>query len=104
MVNELYEASTGGLTLLEGLQHGKVSLVSNSPYMGAGEYLQDNAYYFQHDDFDDFERKVLDLWNSDKVKNVDVEKCKKFCDNHMTLDQMVKTMIARLEDLKGKVR
>ena len=101
MASELYEASTGGLTLLEGLQHGKVSLVSNSPYMGASEYLQEHGYYFQHDDFEDFEAKILDLWNSDKVKNVDLEKVKKYCDDHPTIEDMVQTMIARMKNLKG---
>lgn len=56
------EASTGGLTLMEGLHLGKPSLVSNSPYMGAKDYLGDNGFYFQHDDFEDLKKQMKFLW------------------------------------------
>lgn len=38
LVSAQYEASTGGLTLLEGTQLGKRCLVSNSPFNGASEF------------------------------------------------------------------
>lgn len=56
------EASTGGLTLMEGLHLGKPSLVSNSPYMGARDYLGDNGHYFQYDDFEDLKKQMYNLW------------------------------------------
>lgn len=66
------EASTGGLTLMEGLNLGKPSLVSNSPYMGARDYLGELGYYFQYDDKEDLKRQMLKLWTErpkiDKIK------------------------------------
>lgn len=56
------EASTGGLSLMEGLYNGKVSLVSDSPYMGARNYLKDLGYYFRYDDFDDLKKVIAKLW------------------------------------------
>lgn len=56
------EASTGGLTLAEGLWLGKPALVSNSPYMGAKDYLGPHGFYFQYDDFEDLKVKMDLLW------------------------------------------
>jgi hypothetical protein len=58
------EASTGGLSLMEGLYLGKPSLVSDSPYMGAKDYLLDNGYYFKHDDFGDLKKQMQFLWDT----------------------------------------
>lgn len=58
------EASTGGLSLMEGLWLGKPSLVSNSPYMGARDYLGDYGTYFQYDDFDDLCEKMQGMWDT----------------------------------------
>lgn len=57
------EASTGGLTLAEGLWMGKPSLVSNSPYMGARDYLGEYGYYFKYDDFQDLKRIMKWMWD-----------------------------------------
>jgi len=63
------EASTGGLTLIEGLWNGKVSLVSDSPYMGAVDYIGDYGYYFKYDSYDDLKAKIKELWdNTPKVE------------------------------------
>lgn len=56
------EASTGGLTLIEGLWNGKASLVSDSPFMGAVDYLGDYGYYFKHDSYEDLKEKLKQLW------------------------------------------
>lgn len=58
------EASTGGLSLMEGLWNGKVSLVSDSPYMGARDYVGDFGHYFKYDDYNDLKRKILALWEN----------------------------------------
>jgi hypothetical protein len=97
MVCEYYEASTGGLTLLEGHYHGKPCIISDSPYMGAKEYLGNNAIYFKHNDYKDFERVVVDTWNNTPVLNPDETK-KIF--NHLTIENMVDKMIERMEFLK----
>lgn len=56
------EASTGGLTLAEGLLLGKPSLVSDSPYMGAADYLGDYGFYFQADNFQHLKEQMQYLW------------------------------------------
>lgn len=53
-----YEASTGGLTLLEGYALGKPVLLSNSPYMGAVDYFGDRGNYFQWDSRDALREKL----------------------------------------------
>jgi hypothetical protein len=42
------EASTGGLTLLEGYAHGVPCIVCDSPRHGAVDYFGDRATYFKH--------------------------------------------------------
>lgn len=62
MICAYRQASTGGLTLAEGLWLGKPSLVSDSPYMGAVDYLGEYGTYFQFDDFEDLRANMLTLW------------------------------------------
>lgn len=69
------EASTGGLTLMEGLYNGKVSLVSDSPYMGASDYLGELGYYFKYDDFEDLKNQIKHLWKERPI--VKIEKARK---------------------------
>ena len=58
-----YEASTGGLTLLEGYAHGVRSLVSDSPRMGAVDYLGSRANYFRHQSLDHLIYMLQLMWN-----------------------------------------
>jgi hypothetical protein len=70
------EASTGGLSLMEGLWNGKVSLVSDSPYMGARDYIGDLGYYFKYDDYKDLKRMLKKLW--DERPTVSIEEARKY--------------------------
>lgn len=63
IVSAYYEASTGGLSLIEGLYLEKPCLISDSPWMGAKDYLGDRANYFKHDDFEDLKKKIQNLWD-----------------------------------------
>lgn len=56
------EASTGGLTLMEGLYNGKMSLVSNSPYMGASNYIGRFGFQFQFDSYESLKEQISNLW------------------------------------------
>lgn len=94
LVCEYYEASTGGLTLLEGYRLGKPVLVSDSKYMGARDYFGNNANYFKHDDYDDFKKKIIYLWNERPTLNI--EHCINFT-NQYQLNIMVEQMIDRLK-------
>lgn len=93
LVCEYYEASTGGLTLLEGFYHGKPVLISDSPYMGASEYFGDKAHYFKHDNFDDFLNKINTMWNNTPTVN---ENDRKQISEELSLDRMVDKMLSRL--------
>jgi hypothetical protein len=44
------EASTGGLTLLEGYAHGVQCILNDHPMMGAQEYFGERGLYFNHKD------------------------------------------------------
>jgi len=91
------EASTGGLTLMEGLSLGKVSLVSNSYYMGAHDYLGPLGCYFQFDDFDHLKRRMEYLWF--KRPTIDKRIAEKHL-LHYTFDGMAKQIYESLHRYK----
>jgi hypothetical protein len=103
LVSAKYEASTGGLTLMEGLWHGKPILFSNSPRYGAKDYLWPNgqprewSVSFQWDDPLDFRRKLLQMYDHTPVVNID-EARQHIMDNHSEL-AMAKAMANRFWEL-----
>ncbi len=97
MCNEYYEASTGGLTLLEGYRLGKPVIISNSPYMGAKDYFGDRAIYFDHNDYENFKKILKHTWENAPKLNVD--ECRAFTDQY-SLREMVSQMVGRLKILK----
>lgn len=52
LVSGYVEASTGGLTLLEGYRHGKIIIASESPMNGVRDYFgaRPGVFYFNHKD------------------------------------------------------
>lgn len=84
------EASTGGLTLMEGLWNGKRSLVSNSPYMGAKDYLGPFGEYFQYDSFEDLKKKIEEMWTN--REEIDIKKARQYILTYFSFDQMAKGM------------
>ena len=97
MCCEYHEASTGGLTLLEGYRLGKPVIISDSPYMGGRDYLQDKAIYFNDESYEDFKSVIKETWENTPV--LDLDECIRFTDQHPSLDQMVDNMIDRLKAL-----
>jgi len=96
---EYYEASTGGLTLLEGFKLGKPVLVSDSKYMGAGDYFGDQAHYFKYNNFNDYKEKIEQLFNN--PPEPDYDKIEDLCSNY-TLTAMTDKMYERIKILKEK--
>lgn len=93
------EASTGGLTLIEGLWNGKPSLVSNSPYMGASDYIGDFGTYFQYDDFEDLKCKIKEMFfNTPKI---DVSKARNYISGKLTNEVMAEKIEKICEHLKN---
>lgn len=74
------EASTGGLSLMEGLWNGKPSLTSDSPYMGATDYLGKFGTYFKYDDYEDLKLKLRDMF--DNPPKIDKEEARKHMQNY----------------------
>lgn len=62
IVSDLYEMSTGGMSLLEAHHLGKPCLISNSPWHGGVDYFGDKATYFQHDDERDLKRELTEMY------------------------------------------
>jgi len=62
IVSHLYEASTGGLTLLEAYYLGKPCLLSNSDWNGGVDYLEDRARYFGS--YNGLKFNLMDMWEN----------------------------------------
>lgn len=84
------EASTGGLTILEGLWLGKPTLLSNSPYQGGKDYLGDWATYFQWDDYNDCKKKVKEMFEN--PPKIDIQKARKYILDNFTYEIMAKNI------------
>lgn len=93
------EASTGGLSLMEGLWNGKPSLVSNSPYMGAKDYLGEFGNYFDYEDYDDLKRKLLEMF--DNPPEIDVKLSQRYISQNFSPESMAKSVEEHLCELKN---
>jgi hypothetical protein len=97
MCNDYHESSTGGLGLLEGYNLGKLSVISDSQYQGASDYLNDDVIRFEDDSYEDFKRVIKETWES--VPTTDLKKCQDFCNAHPSIDDNVDFMIERMKAL-----
>lgn len=95
LVNHYFEASTGGLTLMEGYYLGKHCLVSDSEWNGARDYMQDRAVYFRHGDENDFKNKLLQMWKS--PPKVDRQEAKQWIETNYSDQRMIDDMLRRIE-------
>lgn len=90
------EASTGGLTILEGLWLGKPVLLSNSPYQGGRDYAGEFATYFQYDDYNDLKKKIKEMYlNPPKI---DIQAVRKYITENFSYQKMAENL--QLEFLK----
>lgn len=92
------EASTGGLTLIEGYRLGKPVLVCDSPYVGAKDYFGDKAIYFERNNYEDFKNKLKNTFENPPLYNI--LECEVFT-NQYNVSNMVKNMIDRFYWLKN---
>lgn len=86
MVCPVNEASTGGLTLAEGLWLGKPSLISDSPYQGGKEYVGKFASTFRAGDYEDFKAQLWSMWNFPTF--VDLDKARQHISENLTYEKM----------------
>jgi len=90
-----YEASTGGMSLLEGYNLGKEVLICNSPYMGAKDYFGDRANYYEPI-YNDFKRMLQILWSQRySFPSKPLEDKKEFC-QEFTVEKMAERMYNKL--------
>ena len=98
MCTEYHETSTGGMTLMEGYNLGKISVVSDSPYEGVRDYLGNRAIYFDDNSYENFKEIIKDTWENTPILNVD--DCKEYCSKHPSIHDNVDFFINRIEHLK----
>jgi len=98
MCTEYHETSTGGMTLMEGYNLGKVSVVSDSPYEGARDYLGPRAIYFNDNSYEDFKRVIKETWENTPI--LDIKDCQEYCAAHPTIQDNVDFIIDRIKYLK----
>jgi len=94
LVNHYYEASTGGLTLLEAYRLGKPCLCSDSQWNGASDYLQNRADYFHFGNVQDFENKLQNLWESPPSVPRD---CREWVETKFSSNRVINDMLRRIE-------
>lgn len=100
MCTDYHETSTGGLGLLEGYNLGKISVVSDSLYAGAKDYLGDKAIYFNDNSYEHFKKTIKETWENTPSLNID--ECRDFCKSHPTAEDNVDFMIERMQILLRK--
>lgn len=99
LISAQYEASTGGLTLLEGLWHGKPCLLSNSPRHGAVDYFrhEDWVRFFQWDNPLLLRRAVREMYDNPPV--VDIDKAREWIIDNYSENAMAERMAKRFWEL-----
>lgn len=88
------EASTGGLSLSEGLWLGKVSLISDSPYQGANDYVGSYAYGFKWDDYEDLKRVMAVLWKYRPTVDA-----REYMTKELSFDKMAKGLYENIKEI-----
>jgi len=93
-----YEASTGGMSLLEGYNLGKEVLVCDSPYLGAKDYFGDRAHYYQPD-YPSMKAKIKEMWeNKDSFPSRPLEDKQEFC-SQFSADKFAERLYLTLKGL-----
>lgn len=97
LISAQFEASTGGLTLMEGYWHGKTSLISNSPRHGGVDYFGDRARYFQWDNPVLFRQALQRMY--DKPPKIDIDEAREWVTKNYSEYAMANRMAKRLWEL-----
>lgn len=90
IVSAPYEASTGGLSLLEAYALGKPVLLCNSPHHGGVDYFGDRADYFQWDDCNDLKRMIKELY--ERPPRLNPEDCWNWVNTEFSNQRMAKQL------------
>lgn len=94
------EASTGGLTILEGLWLGKPVLLSDSPYQGGREYAGEFGTYFKHDDYNDLKLKLKEMFEN--PPKIDIIKAREYIKENFSYEVMAKNLSEKFKSALSK--
>jgi hypothetical protein len=97
LVSGKFEASTGGLSLLEGYWHGKPVLLSDSPRCGAIDYFGNRATYFKWDNPFLLQKALLKLHND--PPKVDIGEARAWITEKYSERAMAQRMATRFWEL-----
>lgn len=97
LVSDLYELSTGGLTLLEGYYLGKPCLLSNSPWHGGVDYMGGRASYFQHDSNTDLKEKLRYMYEGPAAWAGPPKDCREWVTANFSDKRMMDDMLGRIQ-------
>lgn len=94
-----YEASTGGMSLIEGYNLGKEILICNSPYMGAKDYFGDRANYFDPT-YESLVESIKKMWdNRYKKSKYSLSDKKIFCKENHSIEIMAYNLYKAMIDV-----
>lgn len=100
LVNHYQEASTGGLTLLEGYYLGKPCLITDSEWNGARDYFGNRATYFRHGSMQDFKHWLRWMWECKPSVQPDH---RQWVVQHYSSQRMLRNMLERINAYIGTV-
>jgi hypothetical protein len=106
LVSDLYELSTGGLSLLEGYYHGKPVLLSDSPWHGGRDYFGGRAIYFKHDDEVGLKMQLKFMHDPGRPRTTEeLGEMKTWITTNFSDQRMAGEMLARIEETaRGQVQ
>lgn len=94
-----YEASTGGMSLVEGYNLGKEILICNSPYMGAKDYFGDRANYFDPT-YESLVESIKKMWNNrHKKSKYSLSDKMNFCKENHSIEIMAYNLYKAMIDV-----
>ena len=93
IISHYEEASTGGLTLLEGYRLGKPCLLNDSELNGGRDYLQDRAFYFRSGDATNFRDVMQQMYYAPQPVAPD---CREWVESTYNSRRMVESIMERM--------
>ena len=94
IVDHYYEASTGGLSLMEAYYHGKPALISDSEWNGGIDYMGDRAWYFNYPDLNSFKGMLRSMYNQPPV--LDRAACRNWITANYSDKRMADDVVRRI--------
>lgn len=88
------EASTGGLSIMEGYYHGVPALLSDSTLHAGMEYMGARAAYFAGNSFAALRERIAELWAS--PPKIDVAAAREWVEQEYSYDAFAARVIQRL--------